>query len=258
MVFSGRLRSCGGLAAPATVGRHQFKSGQDLKTPPNQCLAKSRILYAHGRSAAAGGVRLPFPIIALRSCRRRVEGRHLTLGALAGSSRIPVSEDNASPTRSPNWAAGPEAAPASSKLPNIGASVASISGLRQRNCRRRLPGSGHPEAPEEPTPEKAYPCALREVPRLGPVNPCARATPTVARPLAVRTTPKHPHSMGERSQVADHVSTCTGDFYHGEKSMTLDRRATPYGADHQEWVRPSPPAQKVALQERRDRRLACS
>lgn len=36
---------------------------------------------------------------------------------------------------------------------------------------------------------------------------------------------KHPHSMGEWSQASrTHVATMkTGDFYHGEKSMTLDR-----------------------------------
>ena len=36
---------------------------------------------------------------------------------------------------------------------------------------------------------------------------------------------KHPHSMGEWSQASrTHVATMKhGDFYHGEKSMTLDR-----------------------------------
>ena len=36
---------------------------------------------------------------------------------------------------------------------------------------------------------------------------------------------KHPHSMGELSQASrTHVATMKGgDFYHGEKSMTLDR-----------------------------------
>ena len=39
---------------------------------------------------------------------------------------------------------------------------------------------------------------------------------------------KHPHSMGEWSMASrTHVATMKhGDFYHGEKSMTLDRRAT--------------------------------
>ena len=39
---------------------------------------------------------------------------------------------------------------------------------------------------------------------------------------------KHPHSMGEFSQASrTHVATMkSGDFYHGEKSMTLDRDRT--------------------------------
>ena len=39
---------------------------------------------------------------------------------------------------------------------------------------------------------------------------------------------KHPHSMGEWSQASrTHVATMKGgDFYHGEKSMTLDRART--------------------------------
>ena len=39
---------------------------------------------------------------------------------------------------------------------------------------------------------------------------------------------KHPHSMGKWSQASrTHVATMkTGDFYHGEKSMTLDRART--------------------------------
>ena len=36
---------------------------------------------------------------------------------------------------------------------------------------------------------------------------------------------KHPHSMGEWSQASrTHVATMKhGDFYHGEKSLTLDK-----------------------------------
>ena len=39
---------------------------------------------------------------------------------------------------------------------------------------------------------------------------------------------KHPHSMGELSQASrTHVATMKGgDFYHGEKSMTLDKDRT--------------------------------
>ncbi len=45
-------------------------------------------------------------------------------------------------------------------------------------------------------------------------------------PLAVKNyARKNPHSMGEWSQASrTHVATMKhGDFYHGEKSMTLDK-----------------------------------
>ena len=65
------------------------------------------------------------------------------------------------------------------------------------------------------------------------VNPVLREGNSDRRaPKAVKEyARKHPHSMGEWSQASrTHVATMKhGDFYHGEKSMTLDRDAQ--GAD---------------------------
>ena len=59
------------------------------------------------------------------------------------------------------------------------------------------------------------------------VNPVLREGNSDRRaPKAVKEyARKHPHSMGEWSQASrTHVATMKhGDFYHGEKSMTLDR-----------------------------------
>ena len=50
---------------------------------------------------------------------------------------------------------------------------------------------------------------------------CTRRAPNAVKEYAK----KHPHSMGEWSQASrTHVATMKhGDFYHGEKSMTLDK-----------------------------------
>ncbi len=62
------------------------------------------------------------------------------------------------------------------------------------------------------------------------VNPVLREGNSDRRaPKAVKEyARKHPHSMGEFSQASrTHVATMKrGDFYHGEKSMTLDRDRT--------------------------------
>ena len=62
------------------------------------------------------------------------------------------------------------------------------------------------------------------------VNPVLREGNSDRRaPKAVKEyARKHPHSMGEWSQASrTHVATMKdGDFYHGEKSMTLDRDRT--------------------------------
>jgi isocitrate dehydrogenase len=111
------------------------------------------------------------------------------------------------------------------KLPNISASqnqlVAAI---------RELRGKGYmvPEFPENPKTEAEKAIRQRYGKVLGSaVNPVLREGNSDRRaPRAVKEfARKHPHSMGEWSPASrTHVSHMThGDFYHGEKSMTLDR-----------------------------------
>jgi isocitrate dehydrogenase len=111
------------------------------------------------------------------------------------------------------------------KLPNISASqhqlVAAI---------KELQGKGYaiPDFPENPTTEEEKKIRARYSKSLGSsVNPVLREGNSDRRaPLAVKNyARKNPHSMGAWSQASQtHVATMkSGDFYHGEKSMTLDR-----------------------------------
>ncbi|HPU53101.1 MAG TPA: NADP-dependent isocitrate dehydrogenase, partial [Burkholderiaceae bacterium] len=111
------------------------------------------------------------------------------------------------------------------KLPNISASVHqlqdAISELQSR-------GYKIPDYPENPKTEAEKAIRARYSKILGSaVNPVLREGNSDRRaPLAVKQyARKHPHSMGEWSQASrTHVATMkTGDFYHGEKSMTLDK-----------------------------------
>ena len=111
------------------------------------------------------------------------------------------------------------------KLPNISASVmqltAAISELQKK-------GYAIPDYPEAPTNEEEKEIKQRYGKTLGSaVNPVLREGNSDRRaPAAVkRYAQKHPHSMTEWSQASrTHVSHMRhGDFYHGEKSMTLDR-----------------------------------
>ncbi len=111
------------------------------------------------------------------------------------------------------------------KLPNISASmpqlVAAIRELQEK-------GYDLPDFPEDPkTPEeedvrKRYSGCLGSA-----VNPVLREGNSDRRaPNAVKEyARKNPHSMGEWSMASrTHVAHMRhGDFYHGEKSMTLDR-----------------------------------
>ena len=111
------------------------------------------------------------------------------------------------------------------KLPNISASV------HQLTCAiKELQALGNriPDYPEDPKTEKEKEIHQRYARCLGSaVNPVLREGNSDRRaPLAVKNyVRKHPHSMGEWSQASrTHVATMKGgDFYHGEKSMTLDR-----------------------------------
>ncbi|MBA5686051.1 NADP-dependent isocitrate dehydrogenase [Rugamonas apoptosis] len=111
------------------------------------------------------------------------------------------------------------------KLPNISASVAQLMA-----CVRELQGRGYPlpDYPEDPKTDADKALKARYGKCIGSaVNPVLREGNSDRRaPKAVKEfARKHPHSMGEWSQASQtHVSHMHhGDFYHGEKSMTLDR-----------------------------------
>jgi len=111
------------------------------------------------------------------------------------------------------------------KLPNISASVAQL-----KACVKELQAKGYPipDYPEAPTTEEEKAIAVRYGKCLGSaVNPVLREGNSDRRaPLAVKNyARKNPHSMGEwKPWSRTHVSHMHhGDFYHGEKSMTLDK-----------------------------------
>ena len=111
------------------------------------------------------------------------------------------------------------------KLPNISASVpqllAAIEELKAK-------GYDLPDYPGEPKTDEEKAIKERYAKCLGSaVNPVLREGNSDRRaPKAVKEyARKHPHSMSEWSMASrTHVATMKhGDFYHGEKSMTLDR-----------------------------------
>ncbi|MHA7665534.1 NADP-dependent isocitrate dehydrogenase [Mycolicibacterium sp. HS_4_1] len=111
------------------------------------------------------------------------------------------------------------------KLPNVSASVpqlvAAIKELKEKGY--NLPDyPGDPKTDEEKAIKDRYGKCLGSA-----VNPVLREGNSDRRaPKAVKEyARKHPHSMGEWSQASrTHVATMkTGDFYHGEQSITLDK-----------------------------------
>ncbi len=111
------------------------------------------------------------------------------------------------------------------KLPNISASVAQL-----KACVKELQAKGYaiPNYPEDPKTDEEKSIAVRYGKCLGSaVNPVLREGNSDRRaPQAVKNfARKHPHSMGKWNQWSQtHVSNMhVGDFYHGEKSMTLDK-----------------------------------
>ena len=111
------------------------------------------------------------------------------------------------------------------KLPNISASVAQLMA-----CIKELQGKGYaiPDYPENPTTDEQKAIKARYAKCLGSaVNPVLREGNSDRRaPAAVKNyAKKNPHSMGEWKQWSQtHVSHMhAGDFYHGEKSLTLDK-----------------------------------
>ena len=123
------------------------------------------------------------------------------------------------------------------KLPNISASVSQLKAAIQE-----LQGKGYaiPDYPENPKTDEEKDIRARYGKCIGSaVNPVLREGNSDRRaPKAVKEyARKNPHSMAEWSQASrSHVSHMHhGDFYHGEKSMTLDQRARREdGTDHQE------------------------
>ena len=111
------------------------------------------------------------------------------------------------------------------KLPNISASVNQLI-----NAVKELQSKGYkiPNFPENPKTDEEKEIRARYSKVLGSaVNPVLREGNSDRRaPKAVKDyARKHPHSMAEWSQASrSHVSHMHGgDFYHGEKSMTLDK-----------------------------------
>ncbi len=111
------------------------------------------------------------------------------------------------------------------KLPNISASVAQL-----KACVKELQAKGYaiPDYPEAPATDEEKSIAARYGKCLGSaVNPVLREGNSDRRaPLAVKNyARKNPHSMGRWVPWSQtHVSHMHGgDFYHGEKSMTLDK-----------------------------------
>ncbi|ORA09696.1 NADP-dependent isocitrate dehydrogenase [Mycobacterium arosiense] len=111
------------------------------------------------------------------------------------------------------------------KLPNISASVPQLIAAV-----KELQGKGYkiPDFPQSPKTDEDKQIRARYAKCLGSaVNPVLRQGNSDRRaPKAVKEyARKHPHSMADWSPASrTHVATMRhGDFYHGEKSMTLDR-----------------------------------
>ncbi|MBB4841881.1 isocitrate dehydrogenase [Paucibacter oligotrophus] len=111
------------------------------------------------------------------------------------------------------------------KLPNISASVSQL-----KAAIKELQDKGYalPEYPESPKTDEEKDIRARYNKCVGSaVNPVLREGNSDRRaPKAVKEyARKNPHSMADWSQASrSHVSHMHGgDFYHGEKSMTMDR-----------------------------------
>ncbi len=111
------------------------------------------------------------------------------------------------------------------KLPNISASVPQlVAAIKELQSK----GYAIPDYPQDAKTDQEKDIRARYANVLGSaVNPVLRQGNSDRRaPKAVKEyARKHPHSMGEWSMASrTHVATMKhGDFYHGEKSMTLDR-----------------------------------
>jgi len=111
------------------------------------------------------------------------------------------------------------------KLPNVSASLPQLLAAI-----KELQGKGYkiPDYPEDPKTDEQKAIRTRYARCIGSaVNPVLREGNSDRRaPRAVKEyARKNPHAMAEWAQASrTHVSHMhVGDFYHGEKSMTLDR-----------------------------------
>jgi len=111
------------------------------------------------------------------------------------------------------------------KLPNISASQPQLIA-----CVKELQSKGYklPDFPEEPKTDEEKAIRARYSRCIGSsVNPVLREgnSDRRAAPAVKRYARKNPHSMGDWSQASrTHVSHMhSGDFYHNEKSMALDK-----------------------------------
>jgi isocitrate dehydrogenase len=111
------------------------------------------------------------------------------------------------------------------KLPNISASVPQLlAAIKELQAK----GYNLPDFPGDPKTDEEKEIRQRYGKCLGSaVNPVLREGNSDRRaPKAVKEyARKHPHSMGDWNKASrTHVATMKhGDFYHGEKSMTLDK-----------------------------------
>ncbi len=111
------------------------------------------------------------------------------------------------------------------KLPNVSASMPQLlAAIKELQAN----GYGIPDFPEDPRTDEQKAIRARYAKCVGSaVNPVLREGNSDRRaPRAVKEyARKNPHSMAEWAQASrTHVSHMhAGDFYHGEKSMTLDR-----------------------------------
>ncbi len=111
------------------------------------------------------------------------------------------------------------------KLPNISASVPQLlAAIKELKAK----GYNLPDYPGDPKTDDEREIKNRYAKILGSaVNPVLREGNSDRRaPKAVKEYARnHPHSMGQWSQASrTHVATMKhGDFYHGEKSLTLDK-----------------------------------
>ncbi len=114
------------------------------------------------------------------------------------------------------------------KLPNVSASVPQLlAAIKELKAK----GYDLPDYPGDPKTDEDKELKARYGKCLGSaVNPVLREGNSDRRaPKAVKEyARKHPHSMGKWSQASrTHVATMShGDFYHSEKTMTLDRART--------------------------------